>query len=43
MFFDECEQSAIVGNDLPNPFYIYVCKQPSLPVDVIWPNLKNYR
>jgi hypothetical protein len=43
MFFDECEQSAIAGNDLPNQFYIYVCKKTNLPVDVIWPNLKNYR
>ena len=43
MFFNECEQSAIAGNDLPNQFYIYVCKKTNLPVDVIWPNLKNYR
>ena len=43
MFFDECEPSAIAGKDLPNQFYIYVCKNPNLPVDVIWPNLKNYR
>ncbi|MBN2391319.1 MAG: glycosyltransferase family 39 protein [Anaerolineae bacterium] len=43
MFFDECEQSAVAGNDLPSQFYIYVCRKPNLPVDVIWPNLKNYR
>ncbi len=43
MFFDECEQSAIVGDDLQNQLYVYVCKNPNLPVDVIWPNLKNYR
>jgi hypothetical protein len=44
MFFDECEQGAIVGNDLPNQqFYLYVCRNPNLPMDVIWPNLKNYR
>jgi len=43
MFFDECEQKANTGDDLPSQFYIYVCKKPNLPVDMIWPNLKNYR
>ena len=43
MFFDECEQEADTGDDSPDQFYIYVCKKPNIPVDMIWPNLKNYR
>ena len=43
MFFAECEQKANTGDDLPSQFFIYVCKKPKLPVDVIWPNLKKYR
>jgi hypothetical protein len=43
MFFEECEQKANTGDDAPSQFYIYVCQLPKLPVDVIWPNLKNYR
>jgi hypothetical protein len=42
VFFDECVQKAITGNDLPGHYYIYVCKKPKLPIHVIWPNLKNY-
>ena len=43
MFFDECEQKADTGDDSPYQFYIYVCKKSNIPVDTIWPNLKNYR
>ena len=42
VFFDECAQKAITGSDSPGQFHIYVCKKPKLPVDVMWPNLKNY-
>jgi hypothetical protein len=43
VFFDECEQKATAGPDSMYPFYIYVCKKPSLPADVIWSKQKNYR
>jgi hypothetical protein len=43
MFFDACEQKAHTGDEAPSQFYIYVCKNPHLSVDAIWPNLKNYR
>jgi 4-amino-4-deoxy-L-arabinose transferase-like glycosyltransferase len=43
MFFEECEKKANTGDEAPSQFYIYVCKNPKLSVDVIWPNLKNYR
>jgi 4-amino-4-deoxy-L-arabinose transferase-like glycosyltransferase len=46
VFFDECTQEAAVGIDYDVPtisnLYIFVCRKPTIPADVIWTSLKNY-
>jgi hypothetical protein len=42
VFFDNCAQKATTGEDPPGKFYIYVCKKPKVPADVIWSSQKNY-
>jgi 4-amino-4-deoxy-L-arabinose transferase-like glycosyltransferase len=42
VFFYNCAQKATTGEDPPGKFYIYVCKKPKVPADVIWSSQKNY-
>ena len=42
VFFDECAQRAVSESDTTGNFYIYVCKKPRLPANVIWSSQKNY-
>jgi hypothetical protein len=42
VFFDECEQKAVSDKAALSKFYLYVCKKPRLPADVIWKSQKNY-
>ena len=45
VFFDECELKAIGQHDF-EPFghaYIFVCRKPKVPADVIWSSIKSYR
>ena len=42
VFFDECAQKAVTEDDSPGKFYIYVCKKPKLPANIIWSSQKNY-
>jgi 4-amino-4-deoxy-L-arabinose transferase-like glycosyltransferase len=45
VFFDECELKAIGQHDF-EPFghaYIFVCRKPKVPADVIWSSMKSYR
>ena len=45
VFFDECEQKAIVPNDYNGmgDLYIFVCRKPKVSADVIWSSVKTYR
>jgi hypothetical protein len=46
VFFEECELKHIAEHDLSQPVeepYIYVCRKPKVPADVIWGGMKNYR
>jgi hypothetical protein len=45
VFFDECELKAVGQHDY-EPFghaYIFVCRKPKVPADVIWSSIKSYR
>ena len=45
VFFDECEQKAIVPNDYygMGDLYIFVCRNPKVSAKVIWSSVKTYR
>lgn len=46
VFFDECELKATVQYEYDVPIglpYIYVCRKPKVPPDVIWSSMKSYR
>ncbi|HEX7557425.1 MAG TPA: glycosyltransferase family 39 protein, partial [Leptolinea sp.] len=47
MFFDECEQKAIVQGDYDATFFghpnIFVCRKPKVAADKIWSSAKSYR
>ena len=45
IFFDECEQKAIVPNDYfgMGDLYIFVCRKPKVSAKVIWSSVKTYR
>jgi hypothetical protein len=46
VFFDQCTQKAAIRNEYDAPLdnlYVFVCKKPKIPADVIWTSLKNYR
>ncbi|MGA2489013.1 MAG: glycosyltransferase family 39 protein [Anaerolineales bacterium] len=45
VFFDECKLKAVSQYDF-DPFghaYIYVCRKPKVPANVIWSSVKTYR
>lgn len=46
VFFEECELKALVEHDFGEPLgrpYIFVCRKPKVPSDVIWSRMKSYR
>jgi 4-amino-4-deoxy-L-arabinose transferase-like glycosyltransferase len=45
VFFDECEAGVPVEREVfqGNRLYIYVCRRPKVPADVIWSSMKLYR
>ncbi len=45
VFFDQCELKTVVPNkyDEPVDSYIYVCRKPKVPADLIWSSVKSYR
>jgi len=46
MFFDHCEQSALVTDEngvFGDKLYIYTCRDVRLPPETIWSSLKSYR
>jgi len=44
VFFGECEQKAVSKREyVGSHFYISVCRQPKVPVDIIWKRAKSFR
>jgi 4-amino-4-deoxy-L-arabinose transferase-like glycosyltransferase len=46
VFFDQCELKAVGQHVYDAPVgrpYIYVCRKPKVPADVIWSSVKSYR
>ncbi len=46
VFFKQCEKKAISRHEFDIPgghYYIFVCKQPKVPAEVIWSSVKNFR
>jgi hypothetical protein len=45
VFFDECEQSAVVSSDYSalGDAYLFVCRKPKVPVASIWSSIKSFR
>jgi hypothetical protein len=46
VFFDDCELKAVLPYEYDPPVgkpYIYVCRKPKVPAEVIWGSLKSYR
>ncbi len=46
VFFNQCEKKATSRHEFEIPgghYYIFVCKQPKIPVEVIWSSMKNFR
>jgi hypothetical protein len=46
VFFDECEMKKAVQTEYDVPvgrLFIFVCRNPEVPADVIWSSMKSYR
>jgi len=45
VFYDECEQRAVTQREYPGGirFYVFVCRKPKVPMDIIWSSVKAFQ